>query len=136
MTRSNGGESNFMAERQSSPGEVTARSEPDMTQNGPAGAGAHGGTQAPPGVAAPADDARAEDTTSGARLTPGATEAFTLYDTPEGICEKLDALRKAGVAYILLTTLGGTPQLRRFARDIIPAFASESLTASGEPSFA
>ena len=70
-----------MAERQSSPGEVTARSEPDMTQNGPAGAGAHGGTQAPPGDAAPADDARGEDATSGARLTPGATEAFTATRT-------------------------------------------------------
>jgi hypothetical protein len=68
--------------------------------------------------------------------TPGATEAHALYDTPEGICEKLEALRKAGVAYILLTTLGGTQQLRRFAREIMPSFASKRVTASGAPSFA
>ncbi len=68
--------------------------------------------------------------------TPGATEAHTLYDTPQGICEKLEALRKAGVAYILLTTLGGTQQLRRFAREIMPAFANRHATTAGEPSFA
>jgi alkanesulfonate monooxygenase SsuD/methylene tetrahydromethanopterin reductase-like flavin-dependent oxidoreductase (luciferase family) len=67
--------------------------------------------------------------------TPGATEAHTLYDTPEGICEKLEALRKAGVVYILLTTLGGSQQLRRFARDIMPAFASARPKVSSEPSF-
>ena len=67
--------------------------------------------------------------------TPGATEAHTLYDTPEGICEKLEALRKAGVAYILLTTLGGSQQLRRFAREIMPAFKSEQTKTAGEPSF-
>ncbi|MBX9843715.1 MAG: LLM class flavin-dependent oxidoreductase [Xanthobacteraceae bacterium] len=54
---------------------------------------------------------------------PGATEAHTLYDTPDGISAKLEALRQAGVAYILLTTLGGSAQLRRFARDIMPAFS-------------
>jgi alkanesulfonate monooxygenase SsuD/methylene tetrahydromethanopterin reductase-like flavin-dependent oxidoreductase (luciferase family) len=63
--------------------------------------------------------------------TPGATEAHTLYDTPEGICGKLEALRKVGVAYVLLTTLGGSQQLRRFACEIMPAFAGET---AGEPS--
>ena len=61
---------------------------------------------------------------------PGGTEAHTLYDTPDGISGKLAALRNAGVAYILLTTLGGPPQLRRFARDIMPAFASKSTRIS------
>jgi vancomycin resistance protein YoaR len=81
LARSNGGESNFMAERQSSPGEVTARPEPDMTHNGSEGAGAHGGTQARPDAAAPADDARGADATGGSRLTPGANEAFTATRT-------------------------------------------------------
>ena len=55
---------------------------------------------------------------------PGATEAHTLYDTPDGISEKLGALRQAGVGYILLTTLGGPAQLRRFAaRDHACVFA-------------
>ena len=66
-----------------------------------------------------------------------ATEAHALYDTPDGISEKLDALRNAGVAYILLTTLGGPPQLRRFAREIMPAFTSklkrDTVKAPGEP---
>jgi alkanesulfonate monooxygenase SsuD/methylene tetrahydromethanopterin reductase-like flavin-dependent oxidoreductase (luciferase family) len=56
--------------------------------------------------------------------TPGATEAHTLYDTTDHICEKLEALRKAGITYVLLTTLGGAPQLRRFARDVMPAVKS------------
>ncbi|AMN40349.1 LLM class flavin-dependent oxidoreductase [Rhodoplanes sp. Z2-YC6860] len=67
--------------------------------------------------------------------TPGATEAHALYDTPEGICEKLEALQKAGVAYVLLTTLGGPQQLRRFAREIMPGFLSEHSETSGVPSF-
>ena len=72
--------------------------------------------------------------------TPGATEAHTLYDTPDGISEKLEALRHAGVAYILLTTLGGPPQLRRFSREIMPAFTAEPQRniagSTSEPSFA
>jgi alkanesulfonate monooxygenase SsuD/methylene tetrahydromethanopterin reductase-like flavin-dependent oxidoreductase (luciferase family) len=66
--------------------------------------------------------------------TPGATEAHTLYDTPEGICGKLEALHEAGVAYVLLTTLGGSQQLRRFAHEIMPAFSSERSKAADEPS--
>jgi alkanesulfonate monooxygenase SsuD/methylene tetrahydromethanopterin reductase-like flavin-dependent oxidoreductase (luciferase family) len=58
--------------------------------------------------------------------TAGATEAHTLYDTPDGIAEKLDALSKAGVAYVLLTTLGGPAQLRRFAREVAPAALQKS----------
>jgi alkanesulfonate monooxygenase SsuD/methylene tetrahydromethanopterin reductase-like flavin-dependent oxidoreductase (luciferase family) len=53
----------------------------------------------------------------------GATEAHALYGTPEAICEGLQALANAGVRSVLLTMLGGTEQLRRFARDIMPAFA-------------
>jgi len=57
--------------------------------------------------------------------TPGATEANALYDTPDNICEKLEAHRKAGVEYILLTMHGGKEQLRRFAREVMPSFAGK-----------
>ena len=55
----------------------------------------------------------------------GATEEHALYGTPDEICAMLEALREAGVAYVLLTIAGGTEQLRRFAREVMPAFASE-----------
>ena len=35
----------------------------------------------------------------------------------------LEALQEAGVDYVLLTIAGGNEQLRRFAREIMPAFA-------------
>ena len=57
--------------------------------------------------------------------TPGATEANALYETPDNICEKLEAHRKAGVEYILLTMHGGKEQLRRFAREVMPSFAGK-----------
>jgi alkanesulfonate monooxygenase SsuD/methylene tetrahydromethanopterin reductase-like flavin-dependent oxidoreductase (luciferase family) len=57
--------------------------------------------------------------------TPGATEANALYDTADNICEKLEAHRKAGVEYILLTMHGGKEQLRRFARDVMPSFGGK-----------
>jgi alkanesulfonate monooxygenase SsuD/methylene tetrahydromethanopterin reductase-like flavin-dependent oxidoreductase (luciferase family) len=55
----------------------------------------------------------------------GTTEAHALYGTPDEICEKLDAVHKAGAEYIALTTSGGgKQQLHRFAREIMPEFAS------------
>jgi alkanesulfonate monooxygenase SsuD/methylene tetrahydromethanopterin reductase-like flavin-dependent oxidoreductase (luciferase family) len=52
----------------------------------------------------------------------GGTEANALYGTPDEICAGLDALRASGVDYVLLTAQGGREQVRRFARDIMPAF--------------
>ena len=47
-----------------------------------------------------------------------------LYGTPDEIVKKLEALRKAGVAYVLGNFGGGSREsLRRFAREIVPAFA-------------
>jgi alkanesulfonate monooxygenase SsuD/methylene tetrahydromethanopterin reductase-like flavin-dependent oxidoreductase (luciferase family) len=57
--------------------------------------------------------------------TPGATEANALYDTADNICARLHAHREAGVEYILLTMQGGPEQLRRFAREVMPAFADK-----------
>jgi alkanesulfonate monooxygenase SsuD/methylene tetrahydromethanopterin reductase-like flavin-dependent oxidoreductase (luciferase family) len=61
--------------------------------------------------------------------TPGGTEANALYDTADNIVERLDVLRSAGVAYVLITTLGGSEQLRRFARDVMPALAEQRAPA-------
>ncbi len=53
----------------------------------------------------------------------GGTEENALYGTPDEICAKLEELRKAGVNYVLLTMSGGSEQLRRFAKEIMPNFA-------------
>jgi alkanesulfonate monooxygenase SsuD/methylene tetrahydromethanopterin reductase-like flavin-dependent oxidoreductase (luciferase family) len=56
--------------------------------------------------------------------TAGATEANALFGTPDEICAMLAALNQAGAEYVLLTISGGTEQLRRFAREIMPEFSS------------
>jgi alkanesulfonate monooxygenase SsuD/methylene tetrahydromethanopterin reductase-like flavin-dependent oxidoreductase (luciferase family) len=71
---------------------------------------------------------RSPDSASGSHVlsyagTAGATEAHALYGTPDELCRKLEALKAAGVEYILLTAQGGVDQLRRFAREIMPAFS-------------
>jgi alkanesulfonate monooxygenase SsuD/methylene tetrahydromethanopterin reductase-like flavin-dependent oxidoreductase (luciferase family) len=59
--------------------------------------------------------------------TTGANEDSALYGTPDEICRKIEALEKLGVRYLLLT--GGCAardNLRRFAREVMPAFAGRS----------
>ena len=53
----------------------------------------------------------------------GGTEEHALYGTPDEICPELMALSDAGSEYVLLTVGGGKSQLRRFASEIMPAFA-------------
>jgi alkanesulfonate monooxygenase SsuD/methylene tetrahydromethanopterin reductase-like flavin-dependent oxidoreductase (luciferase family) len=56
--------------------------------------------------------------------TREASEESALYGTPDQIAKKLERLRELGVEYILLN--GGGPardNLRRFARELMPAFA-------------
>jgi len=60
---------------------------------------------------------------------PGATEEHALFGTPDEIARMLEALQGAGVAYALLTIAGGREQLRRFAREIMPAFAGARAAA-------
>jgi alkanesulfonate monooxygenase SsuD/methylene tetrahydromethanopterin reductase-like flavin-dependent oxidoreductase (luciferase family) len=60
---------------------------------------------------------------------PGGTEENALYGTPDEICPMLEELREAGVNYVLLVVAGGGEQLRRFARDIMPAYARSSPAA-------
>jgi alkanesulfonate monooxygenase SsuD/methylene tetrahydromethanopterin reductase-like flavin-dependent oxidoreductase (luciferase family) len=70
---------------------------------------------------------RAPDGKAGSHIlsyaaTPQGTEANALYGTPDEICRTLEILQGAGVEHVILTLLGGKEQLRRFARDIMPAF--------------
>jgi alkanesulfonate monooxygenase SsuD/methylene tetrahydromethanopterin reductase-like flavin-dependent oxidoreductase (luciferase family) len=62
----------------------------------------------------------------------GATEENALYGTPDEIAEMFDALRDNGVAYVLLTVAGGVDQLRRFAREVMPAFVQEPTARAAE----
>jgi alkanesulfonate monooxygenase SsuD/methylene tetrahydromethanopterin reductase-like flavin-dependent oxidoreductase (luciferase family) len=56
----------------------------------------------------------------------GGTEQHALFGTADEIRARLGALRDAGAAYVLLTVAGGVAQLRRFAREIMPVFASSA----------
>jgi alkanesulfonate monooxygenase SsuD/methylene tetrahydromethanopterin reductase-like flavin-dependent oxidoreductase (luciferase family) len=49
-------------------------------------------------------------------------EAGTLYGTPDDIAVKLQALRDVGAEYVLINSAGGPASLRRFAREVMPAF--------------
>ncbi|HXZ45185.1 MAG TPA: LLM class flavin-dependent oxidoreductase, partial [Pseudolabrys sp.] len=62
----------------------------------------------------------------------GATEEYALYGTTDEIVPMIEALREAGVGYVLLTIAGGVDQLRRFAREIMPAFAHEPTVRAAE----
>jgi alkanesulfonate monooxygenase SsuD/methylene tetrahydromethanopterin reductase-like flavin-dependent oxidoreductase (luciferase family) len=59
--------------------------------------------------------------------TREAAETGTLYGTPDEISTKLQALRNVGAEYVLLNSPGGLPPLRRFAQEVLPAFAGEPL---------
>lgn len=62
----------------------------------------------------------------------GATEENAMFGTPDEIAGMLEALRGAGVRYVLLTIAGGVDQLRRFAREIMPEFASPPSARAAE----
>jgi alkanesulfonate monooxygenase SsuD/methylene tetrahydromethanopterin reductase-like flavin-dependent oxidoreductase (luciferase family) len=55
--------------------------------------------------------------------TREASEQSALFGTPDEIAGKLESLRRAGIARVLLNGPGSRHQLRRFARDVMPAFA-------------
>lgn len=60
----------------------------------------------------------------------GATEEHALFGTPDQLRAMIDDLRGAGVRYLLLMIFGGPDQLRRFAREVMPAFAGERAAAA------
>jgi alkanesulfonate monooxygenase SsuD/methylene tetrahydromethanopterin reductase-like flavin-dependent oxidoreductase (luciferase family) len=49
-----------------------------------------------------------------------------IFGTTDQIARKLEALREGGVEYVLINFGGSRENIRRFARDIMPAFADES----------
>jgi alkanesulfonate monooxygenase SsuD/methylene tetrahydromethanopterin reductase-like flavin-dependent oxidoreductase (luciferase family) len=77
-----------------------------------------------------APDARRGSHVLGYADDAGTTEAHALYGTPDEICAKLDAVRKAGAQYVALSIFGGVAQLRRVAREIMPAFAARHAAAA------
>lgn len=60
----------------------------------------------------------------------GATEEHALFGTPDEIARMLEDLADNGVAYVLLTIAGGASHLRRFAREIMPAFLGKRADAA------
>jgi alkanesulfonate monooxygenase SsuD/methylene tetrahydromethanopterin reductase-like flavin-dependent oxidoreductase (luciferase family) len=53
----------------------------------------------------------------------------TLIGTVDEIGAELDALRSAGVEYVIMSCGGSREALRRFARDVMPAFAGSMAPA-------
>ena len=60
-------------------------------------------------------------------ISDEAIGAGALYGTPDEIAVKLEVLRAAGAAYVLLNSAGGPASLRRFAHEVRPAFADVTL---------
>jgi alkanesulfonate monooxygenase SsuD/methylene tetrahydromethanopterin reductase-like flavin-dependent oxidoreductase (luciferase family) len=58
--------------------------------------------------------------------TREAGEQSALFGTPDEIARKLEMLRSHGIANILLNGPGSRDHLRRFARDVMPAFAASA----------
>src|SRR4029077_17317948 len=52
-----------------------------------------------------------------------------LFGSPDEIMHKLERLQKGGVEYVIINFGGSREQIRRFARDIMPAFADEPALA-------
>jgi alkanesulfonate monooxygenase SsuD/methylene tetrahydromethanopterin reductase-like flavin-dependent oxidoreductase (luciferase family) len=48
-----------------------------------------------------------------------------IFGTPDDIARKLEALRDGGVEYVLINFGGSIRNIRRFAREIMPAFADK-----------
>ncbi len=59
-----------------------------------------------------------------------ASEESALYGSPDEIATKLARLRDLGAAYVLVNSAGGLESLRRFARDVMPAFAGAPAPAT------
>jgi alkanesulfonate monooxygenase SsuD/methylene tetrahydromethanopterin reductase-like flavin-dependent oxidoreductase (luciferase family) len=48
-----------------------------------------------------------------------------IFGTPDQIARKFEALQKGGVEYVIVNFGGSRENIRRFARDIMPAFADQ-----------
>src|SRR6266850_567070 len=62
--------------------------------------------------------------TNRAQLSDAEICASALYGTPDEVGRMMQSLRAAGAEYVLLNSAGGRPTLRRFAQELMPAFAA------------
>ncbi len=53
------------------------------------------------------------------------SDESALFGSPDEIMHKLETLRKGVVAYVIINFSGSRENIRRFAREIMPAFADE-----------
>ena len=53
------------------------------------------------------------------------SDESALFGTPDEIMRKLETLRSGGVEYVIINFGGSRENIRRFAREIMPAFANE-----------
>jgi alkanesulfonate monooxygenase SsuD/methylene tetrahydromethanopterin reductase-like flavin-dependent oxidoreductase (luciferase family) len=61
--------------------------------------------------------------------TREASEESALYGTPDEIARKLERLRGYGIEHVMLNGPSGSrDHLRRFARDVMPAFLGRAET--------
>jgi alkanesulfonate monooxygenase SsuD/methylene tetrahydromethanopterin reductase-like flavin-dependent oxidoreductase (luciferase family) len=62
------------------------------------------------------------------------SDESALFGSPDEIVRKLDRLRRGGVEYVIINFGGSRENIRRFARDIMPAFTDEPqrLAAAGK----
>jgi alkanesulfonate monooxygenase SsuD/methylene tetrahydromethanopterin reductase-like flavin-dependent oxidoreductase (luciferase family) len=82
--------------------------------------------------------ARWPDRTVGSHIlayshAPEEAEANSLVGTPDEIMGKLEALRRAGIEYVILSCGGSRESLRRFAHEIMPAFSDEPAKVRAHP---
>jgi alkanesulfonate monooxygenase SsuD/methylene tetrahydromethanopterin reductase-like flavin-dependent oxidoreductase (luciferase family) len=54
------------------------------------------------------------------------SDESALFGTPDQIARKLEALHKGGVDYVMINFGGSRDNMRRFAREIMPAFAASA----------
>ncbi len=66
-----------------------------------------------------------------AQLSDAEIRASALYGTPDEVAVLMQTLRSAGAEYVLLNSAGGRPTLRRFARELMPAFADAAAIPAG-----
>jgi alkanesulfonate monooxygenase SsuD/methylene tetrahydromethanopterin reductase-like flavin-dependent oxidoreductase (luciferase family) len=55
----------------------------------------------------------------------GPSDENTLIGTADEICERLEAMRRAGVEYVILSCGASRESLRRFAHEVMPVFADK-----------
>lgn len=85
------------------------------------------------------DVSRAPDRAGGSHIlayehSDASRESVTVYGTPDEIAEKLEALHAVGVTYVLANIGGDSREsLRRFAREIAPAFTGDEMRSTVHP---